>query len=173
MFEEPASAVEADAEGEGEPGLDADVGEAEFGVLEVVVVVLALGGLPTRIDPARIVLAEAVGHARLDRGKHGDASEGGGTGLLGRHLERQHLLVDVRAVEVDQGNALLVREGLRRAVEPTREEVGVRGKVDVADLAAEKVGIDAAVVVEEEGFGVEAEAVESGEGEVDEAGEPC
>jgi len=48
---------------EGEIGLHARVTEAQFGVLEVVIVVFALALFFDGIDPAFVVPAEVISHA--------------------------------------------------------------------------------------------------------------
>src|SRR5262249_61353374 len=72
---EPGVAVEVDLDGEREPGLQADVEEAELAVEEVEVEeeALAPGGADHRPS---MPIGEPEAAARLDRGEHADQTRG-------------------------------------------------------------------------------------------------
>ena len=81
-------------------------------MLEVMVVVFALALFFDGIDAACVVLAEAKGEARFDRGEEGDPSSGRRTGLGGGQFESGDFLVDFGTVEMLHGNALRLGESV-------------------------------------------------------------
>jgi hypothetical protein len=161
------------ANGEGKVRLHADVTQAQFGVLEVVIVVFALALGFDGIDSAFLVLAEPVGKTGFDSGDQSDSSCGCGTGMGRGQFESGCFLVDFGTVEMPHGNALVFGELVGCSTETPSEFLAMVGEIDITNLLGVEVGIAAALVAQEGRFAAEAEAVEPGEDEVDQRGETC
>jgi hypothetical protein len=84
-------------------------------------------------------------------------------------VEGEGLLVDVGAVQVQQGDVAEALEGLR--AEAAGELLGVVGEVLEQDALLVAVALHAAGVVEQAGLADEAEAVEAGQDEGDQRAE--
>src|SRR5258708_26636067 len=81
LLVQPLAAIEANADGKGKIGLQANITEAQFRVLKVVVVVAAAGVFLDWIAAPLGVLAASVRVARLDAGEQGYLTQGMGARL--------------------------------------------------------------------------------------------
>src|SRR5437867_1380 len=95
LLVQPLTAIEANADGEGKIGLDADITEAQFRVLKVVVVVAAARGFLDRIAAPLGVLATPIRVARLDAGEQSYLTHGVGARLGGGQRAGGRFLVGV------------------------------------------------------------------------------
>jgi hypothetical protein len=137
------------ANGEGKVRLHADVTQAQFGVLEVVIVVFALALGFDGIDSAFLVLAEPVGKTGFDSGDQSDSSCGCGTGMGRGQFESGCFLVDFGTVEMPHGNALVFGELVGCSTETPSEFLAMVGEIDITNLLGVEVGIAAALVAQE------------------------
>ena len=169
LLVKPRAAVEADADAEGEPALDADVAQPQALVLEVVVVVQALADLLAGLDQTPGVLAQAVGGTGLDATEHGHAALAWGPAL--RQLQGGGFLVRGGAVQGEQGDVLLLGQGFGAPAQLLGQLLGMVGEVLEEDALLPEIALDAAGMVEQAGLAGQAQAVEAGQDEENEGAE--
>jgi hypothetical protein len=159
---EPLVAVEADVDREGEPGLQADMHEAEDGVDLVVVQVQALAWAVDDLEfLGGAVAVNLEGHALFDAAQDPDGSLGDAIALgdgAGLVLETEVVGVDV----ADLASELL---GLEQGglLEALGDVEAVRGKVLVGDVIGPEVVLQAFVVGQVAQGAAEEEAIEAAE----------
>jgi len=144
---QPQPAVEADAQGEREPGLHADVTQAEALVQKVVIEVVAAYALLTRREQALIVAAQAISQSGLLTGEQGNASAG--AAVLARQFEGESVLIDGRTVEMHRGNVLALGLFLALATQRGREFFAIVGEILTLNAVLEQEAIDAGGVIEQ------------------------
>jgi len=86
-------------------------------------------------------------------------------------LQRGSFLIDGGAVQGEQGNVLLVGQGLGLLTKGLAELLGMVGEVFEEDLLLPEIALHAAAVLEQSGFAGKAQAVETGEDEENERAE--
>jgi hypothetical protein len=158
---EPKSTIESDADGEREPTLNPDIAQAEALVKKIVIQMGAANGFLARLEESLAVFAEAKRQAGFLTGKEGDASAG--ALVLAREFESDGFLVDGRTIQMDDGDAFAVGEGVGLLAEDAGEFFAVIGKVLAEDAALIEITTDAARVVKKSRFAAESQAIESGQ----------
>jgi len=120
---QPLPPVEAHLHREGEPGLDADVAEAEVPVHEVEVVVQALAAARDQLETLRVTVpVDVEGQARLHRGEQ--AKRPRLHRVLPKEVPRDLLLAPRRRRQVPRRNPEVLHPGADRLLETRRQALG-------------------------------------------------